>query len=74
MKTEGDKVVCESKPGFKYTRGNDALAPGCGHCWCCEPVQPGKISDTEHIRISTKFFIIETGISKIAHSIQSIHE
>ena len=44
MKTRGDKAVCESKPGFKYTRGNDALAPGCGHCWCCQPVQPGNIS------------------------------
>jgi len=40
MKTKGEKAVCEAKPGFKYTGGNDALAPGCGHCWCCEPVQP----------------------------------
>ena len=72
MKTRGDKAVCESKPGFKYTRGNDALAPGCGHCWCCQPVQPGKISYTELIKNSTKLFIIET--SKKANSIQSFRK
>lgn len=26
--------------GFLYTRGDESLAPGCGDCYCCQPVNP----------------------------------
>jgi hypothetical protein len=32
------KKVCENTLGFKFSKGNDKKAPGCGSCWCCKPL------------------------------------
>ena len=37
IKTVDKRIVCETHPGFKFTKGDDELAPGCGTCWCCQP-------------------------------------
>ena len=34
-----NKEVCESHPGFIFTKGDVSKAPGCtGGCWCCKPI------------------------------------
>merc|ERR1712142_845142 len=31
-----EKPVCEARgPAYIFTGGDNADAPGCGHCWCC---------------------------------------
>ena len=31
------KQRCENDLGFKFTKGDNTKAPGCGACWCCKP-------------------------------------
>ena len=31
------KKVCESVEGRVFTKGDEAIAPGCGTAWCCQP-------------------------------------
>ena len=33
-----ESVVCEMDSTRKFTVGNEALAPGCGGCWCCKEI------------------------------------
>ena len=34
-----NKEVCESHPGFIFTKGDVSKAPGCtSGCWCCKPI------------------------------------
>ena len=47
LKNENDvfqRDYCESKPGFVFSEGDETKAPGCGTCWCCEPL-PGEVFD-----------------------------
>ena len=34
-----DKQSCENAGvGFVFSKGDDKMAPGCGSCWCCQPL------------------------------------
>ena len=38
--SKGSQEMCEHFGGF-FSQGNDKLAPGCGTCWCCKPLDAG---------------------------------
>merc|ERR1711933_402057 len=48
--------ICEADRAngyqYKFTRGHDALAPGCGDCWCCRrEVAPGAALKAEETKL-----------------------
>ena len=34
-----NKQICESHPGFIFSKGDESKASGCpSYCWCCQPI------------------------------------
>ena len=45
---------CEKNLNFRWTRGDDSKAPGCGPCYCCKPIQGKRMVFGREIQSSAK--------------------